>query len=169
MPPEIKAFVERIVEEAVRENLPCRTVTEEVSRVEGEKFRSAFGRELPATYVEICRICDGFTDVNMTRLHGLQTIWTPGEEFPDYEGLLEVHERQMLDGVGREDFIEFGNRDGVEPWGWDLSLNCFIRSDPNPLTGDDMGRFDTFEDMFRALFRLTETTNGETKNADIQN
>jgi hypothetical protein len=155
IPPDIRVFVDGIIAGAVRENFAYLTATEETARAEGEKFRAAFGRDLPGTYVEICKLCDGFTDDNMTRLHGLQTIWPPGEEFLDYEGLLEVHERQLIDGAGREDFIEFGNRDGVEPWGWDLTLDCFIRSDPNPLTGADMGRFGTFEDMFRALFRLT--------------
>src|SRR4051812_17042218 len=140
IPPDIRDFVNQQIAEAVAEGFRFLSVSDAVARDEAEKFRLAFRVELPATYVEICKLRDGFTDSNMARLHGLQTIWRPGEEFPDYEGLLEIHERQMIDGAGREDFIEFGNRDGVEPWGWDLTLKCFVRSDPNPLTGANMGR-----------------------------
>jgi hypothetical protein len=154
MPPDIRDFVTQLIAEAVGEGFAFPTVADDSVRVEAENFRATFGVDFPATYVEVCKLCDGFTDSSMARLHGLQTVWRPGQEFPDREGLLEIHERQMIDGVGREDFIEFGNRDGVEPWGWDLTLKCFIRSDPNPLTGDDMGRFDSFEEMFRAMFRL---------------
>lgn len=152
MPPDIEDFVQTLVADAASQDFAYLTLSSEAALVETERFRAAFRRDLPTTHVEVCRLADGFTTDNMARLHGLQTIWSVDEEFPDHEGVIEIHEAQMLDGIGRDDFIEFGNQDGVEPWGWDLALNCFIRSDPN-MRGV-MSRFYTFEDMFRALFQL---------------
>lgn len=101
MCPDIKAFVDERTAEAVRARFPYPKLTDEARTAEAAKFRVAFGRDLPATYIEICRLADHLTDAMGDHLHGLQTIWRPDEEFPDYEGILEVHERQMIDGVGR--------------------------------------------------------------------
>jgi hypothetical protein len=152
MSPDIRAFVDRRIDEALRARFPYPPLTDETAAAEIAKFRATFGRDLPPTYLEICRLADHLTDPTGGCLHGLQTVWRPGAEFPDYEGILEIHARHMLEVGAREDFVEFGDRDGVEPWGWDLTLDCFIRSDPNGR--GIMGKFDTFEDMFRALFRL---------------
>lgn len=154
MPPDIRRFIDTLNEESRRENFPYIAATDEMIERETQLFRTKFHHDLPGTYIEICSLRDGF-GTNFTTLHGLGTYWTPGSEYPAYEGILEVHDRCMLDGVGRDDFIELGNRDGVEPWGWDLGRGCFVRSDSN--LRDIMGRFDTFDDMFRALFRLKAT------------
>ena len=107
---------------------------------------------LPSVYIEICRIKDGFGDDSGAELYGLGTYFEGNSEYPAYEGLMEVHERNTID-LGPQELIEFGNRDeGTEPWGWNLRLGSFVRSDPN--RRDAMAKFPSFEDMFRALFWL---------------
>ncbi|MGC4032850.1 MAG: hypothetical protein QM754_14170 [Tepidisphaeraceae bacterium] len=118
---------------------------------ESQKFQQKFGRPLPDLYLDICRFEDGLTDDKYSTMYGLGTYWGDDAEFPAYEGLLDVYERNVLD-LGTEGFIEFGLRNGVEPWGLDGRTNCFVEADSN--RRDIRQRFDSFEEWFRALFRL---------------
>jgi hypothetical protein len=151
MTPDIIRFVRNVHERQTAGGLkPIGGASDVIVHTAAAWYRASFGLELPAEHIEICRIEDQLAEDGATLL-GLGTYYEDDSEYPSYEGLMEVHERNTID-LGPQELIELGNRYGTEPWGWNLRLGCFVRSDPN--RRDMMERFDSFEDMFRALFRL---------------
>lgn len=153
MDTKILDFVNRRISERLAARLGVIPASEEVVATEQKRIRDAFGLELPEVYIEICRRTDGLTGENGETMYGLGTYFGDDSEYPDYEGLMEVHERFVID-VGEPDLLEFGNRFGTDPWGWHFAIQSFVSAFPG---GRDVIRqFASFEEMFLDLFGLNE-------------
>jgi hypothetical protein len=153
MPPDIDQFVDNLLSAANVGAYVEPPIGEDVLNKEHDKYVNRFQIRLPSMYLELCRKCDGFITPHFARLHGLET---KGKDlaYPAKEGLLDVHERQLEEEFTRPSFVEFGNRDGTEFWGFDTNEQCFVRAGSDPASTRVRTKFMDFEEMFRDLFRI---------------
>jgi hypothetical protein len=152
MIPDILSFVQKRIAARIAVGLEVIPASDETIVSESKKIRDTFGLELPDTYLDICRLTDGLSGENGETLLGLGTYFDHGSQFPAYEGIMEVQERYLTD-IGEQQLVEFGNRDGTDPWGWYLPTRSFVRTRPGGL--EVIRAFDSFDEMFIDLFSLS--------------
>jgi hypothetical protein len=147
MEQDIEVLVRERVDHLERAGMPrLGPAPEEVVDEVSKRFRERFGFDLPATYLDICRIEDGI-GCGGAELFGLITRTEPGAGFPWTEGLLDAYDTQVLD-VGEEEFIPFGRTtDGGEQYGYDLTDNHFVRIVRH--RSDRQQTYVDFDEMFR--------------------
>ncbi|HEV7300514.1 MAG TPA: SMI1/KNR4 family protein [Tepidisphaeraceae bacterium] len=147
MKQDIETFVHERVAYLANAGLARRgPVPEEVVRETARRFQEQFGFDLPAIYLDICRIEDGI-ECGGAALFGLITRTESGADFPWTEGLLDAYETQVVD-IGEEEFIPFGlATDGGDQYGYDLTDQQFVRIVRH--RSDRQQTYADFEDMFR--------------------
>lgn len=119
----------------------------EITRLRADA-RQRYGIDLPDAYLDLLRQVNGFGHDGYGIYASKPIFYSPEEEWPAKDGIVEANEGMKLDRVEIPGGICFGYGDDYL-FGLDLSSGKFFQYD---VYRKPLKQFDSFEDMFRFMF-----------------
>jgi hypothetical protein len=120
---------------------------DEIQRLKVD-VRRRYGIDLPEAYLDLLRQVNGFGHDGYGIYASRPMYYSPKDEYPADDGIVEANEGMKLDGVALPGGLAFGYGDDYV-FGLDLSSGTFCQYD---VYRKPIREFASFEDMFRFMF-----------------